>query len=388
MIKRAAYSRAVISLLILLISACLEPYAPDVSDGPIDLFVVDGFLDTSDGSATVKLTKASNLNDSNPTPMVQNASVTIESDDGSSFTIPEDTAGVYVASAIPVNASARYRIHILANGSEYASDFVEVKPTPPIDSVTHSFSEDGTTIYANTHDDSGTTQYYRWEYVETYEYTSRVYSEYKVVNGVPITRNEDEYIYRCYRTIPSTKIYVTSTVQLDKDIVRNFPLINIPPASNKLYIRYSALVKQRAIGKTEYTFLDQLRKTTEGIGTLFDPQPGQVLGNVHNLSGGATPLGYFSAGSTTSQRIFISYNDLPKYLKEQDLAFCTVDTICIVPGIFKTCIKNADQITDHDIIASGVYSPSGSLLGYTHTYPGCADCRLGGGVVKKPEFWP
>ncbi|MEO5978540.1 MAG: DUF4249 domain-containing protein [Chryseolinea sp.] len=389
MMKHSAmYSRAVISFLILLISACLEPYSPNIKDAAIDIFVVDGFLDTSDGSATVTLSKATNMIDGTPTPRVQNASVTIEGNDGSSYAVPEDTAGVYVASGIPVNASTQYRVHIVANGSEYASDYVQDKPTPAIDSVTRAFAENGTTVYVNTHDASGLTQYYRWEYVETYEYTSRVNSEYKVVNGVPISRNADESIYRCYRTVNSTKIYVTSTIQLEADVVRHFPLINIAPESNKLYIRYSAQVKQRAINKAEYTFLDQLKKTTEGIGTLFDPQPSQVLGNVHNLSGGAAPLGYFSAGSTTSQRIFIIYNDLPKYLKGQNLALCAVDTICIIPKIFKTCFKNADQITDSDIIAGGIYSVSGALLGYTHTYPGCADCRLAGGVVKKPEFWP
>ncbi|MEP6738639.1 MAG: DUF4249 family protein, partial [Chryseolinea sp.] len=115
MMKHSAmYSRAVISFLILLISACLEPYSPNIKDAAIDIFVVDGFLDTSDGSATVTLSKATNMIDGTPTPRVQNASVTIEGNDGSSYAVPEDTAGVYVASGIPVNASTQYRVHIVA----------------------------------------------------------------------------------------------------------------------------------------------------------------------------------------------------------------------------------------------------------------------------------
>ncbi|MEP6738638.1 MAG: DUF4249 family protein [Chryseolinea sp.] len=110
--RRLAFSTATIALTTLFITACLESYTPSVLDRDVDLLVVDGFLDTSDGSATVKLTKATTLDNGESAPRVQSASVTIEGDDGSSFDLAEDTAGIYVITAMPVSQATKYRIRI------------------------------------------------------------------------------------------------------------------------------------------------------------------------------------------------------------------------------------------------------------------------------------
>lgn len=110
--RRLAFSTATIALTTLFITACLESYTPSVSDSDVDLLAVDGFLDTSDGSATVKLTKATTLDNGESAPRVQSASVTIEGDDGSSFDLAEDTAGIYVITAMPVSQATKYRIRI------------------------------------------------------------------------------------------------------------------------------------------------------------------------------------------------------------------------------------------------------------------------------------
>ncbi|MEJ7664694.1 MAG: DUF4249 family protein [Hymenobacter sp.] len=63
----------------------------------------------------------------------------------------------------------------------------------------------------------------------------------------------------------------------------NSPNAPTPPSS-KLYYLYSILVRQYALTPEEFAYWDKLRKNTENLGTLFDPLPSQLSGNVHRLT--------------------------------------------------------------------------------------------------------
>ena len=45
-------------LLLLILTGCIEPYNPPAIADTIDILVVDGFLNGTDSSATVQLSKA------------------------------------------------------------------------------------------------------------------------------------------------------------------------------------------------------------------------------------------------------------------------------------------------------------------------------------------
>lgn len=370
---------------ICIMSSCVESYTPKLDVGEVDILVVDGFLDTSDSTVTVRLSKANALGSDTAKIKVEHAAITVESNDGSSFDVSEQSPGTYQASEIPVDPSKQYRVHVNVNSAEYVSDFESIKQTPEIDSVVWKPGDQETKIYVNTHDDTNNTHYYRWDYIETYEYNASILSAYKIVDKKPVERAYNEYIFTCWKTTESTKILINSTTQLQHDVVRDFPLISLPVGTIKLSKKYSVLVKQRALSAAEYDFLDQLEKTTESIGSLFDPQPSQVPGNIHSLTSGANALGYFSAGNSTTKRFFISFNDLPAYLQKVDRPYCSVDTICIRPLTF-LCVKNVNELEGNELLGAGLYDGP-VLVGYTLSYPFCADCRAQGGVLQKPSFW-
>jgi len=96
-----------------------------------------------------------------------------------------------------------------------------------------------------------------------------------------VLRTVDDYIFYCWNENPSTEILITSTDRLSENRVSRFPITVIPAGSRKISMLYSIQVSQRAISEEEYTFLKQLKQTTESIGGLFDPQPSQVPGNIN-----------------------------------------------------------------------------------------------------------
>ena len=369
-------------LLALLAAACIDPYQPQTSTEDINLLVVDGFLNSSDGSATVRLSHATALADENGIESEPNASVSIVTETGNAYPLTEQQPGTYLLAGLSIDPSVKYRLSIVTkDNSTYQSEYVAIKETPPIDSITWDYTDAGLTVRVTTHDESARTKYYRWEYIETWEYHAAVASDYIMEKKVPRYRRTDELIYKCWRTEPSTAIRIASSERLSEDLIYHFPLAYIPKESLKISAGYSILVRQSAISKSEYDFLEQLRKTTESIGGLFDPQPSQVEGNISNLNDPNAPvLGFFSAGAAKEQRLFIRYLDLPEDLKKRSPIYgCQVDTMCVassepLPFMCSITLKNA---TGNEILGSALYSGQ-AIIGYTLSSPACADCRTAG----------
>jgi Domain of unknown function (DUF4249) len=378
--NKKKYSIGIASTLIIAAAACLEPYQPPATDEVVNILVVDGFLNSTDGSATVSLGHTISLSSQDKPEPEFDAAVSILVEGGGSYALTQQDSGIYAISGLIIDPNAKYRLSVRTpDGEDYLSDDVEIIPSPAIDSITWDAKENGVNIMVNAHDAAGNTRYYRWDYVETWRYHAPLSSDYKVVNGVPVYRTDDERIYTCWRTIPSTKITITSTVRLADDIVYQYPVTFLPMGSSKISVKYSILIKQRGVSKNEYDFLQQLQKTTESIGGLFDPQPSQVTGNIRNLNNPLVPvLGYFSAGEVKEERLFIDFYDLPDYLQKttRPLGCFTQDSVFL-----------PHEWGGSETIVSAIYEGRG-IIGYTQTSPICADCRLQGGSLITPAFWP
>jgi hypothetical protein len=378
MIKSNPYKNLLFALLFLGIASCVEPYNPPAISETVDLLVVDGFINISDNSAKVSLSKATPIaNDDGHVPEL-NATVRIEDDNGDVYWLIEEGDGMYTLTNMDLSLSRKYRLIISrGNGKEYFTDYVELKQTPPIDSIAWAPTprRDGINIYTNTHGGNNNDRYYQWRFVETWEYTSKYFPGYEIRNGkvYPNTVN----VYQCWITKPSSEINIASSTQLNENAIRNYPLIFIPKGSQKISRQYSIIVEQRSLTKDAYDFWNQLKKTTENLGSLFDPLPSKVIGNLRSKNDVEEPvLGYFSGGSTSEQRIFIRASELPKDIYSIPVQGCPVDSIPVA------------QISNYpSMFLIGTYGTP-VVLGYTYSSDtNCMDCRDKGGDLKKPDFW-
>lgn len=117
---------------VILFTGCVEPYPPPVSDNEAGYLVVDGFLNASDGSITVKLSRAIPLSSADLPPAETQASIELEDSDGSTFTLTEQSPGTYSLSGLSVDFNKKYKLSITTTNNEsYESDFVEIKQAPP-----------------------------------------------------------------------------------------------------------------------------------------------------------------------------------------------------------------------------------------------------------------
>ncbi|MCE7041119.1 DUF4249 domain-containing protein [Dyadobacter sp. CY312] len=359
-------------ILVLVLNSCIEPFSPPEINSPDRYLVVDGFLNASNDTSWIELRHSQNTNDNATYSVESGARLTVESEGGSIYTFAEYGSGRYRLLPINISPADKYRLRIKrTNGQEYLSEYVKVSLTPPIDSINYRYDagRDAMVIQVNTHDQTNKTQFYRWKFEETYQYRSAYISSlvYNPETKQIDYRNED--INLCWATKKSNTIILGSTIKLTSDIIKDLPINVVAVNTNKLYIKYSILVKQYGLSQEEFEYWTNLAKTTQGTGSLFDPQPSQVTGNIKNVADvKELVFGYFSVSKEEKKRIFMT-----PYL-----------------GQFPRC-------DPPDTVSVGDYmnSPAGYLMHYhgknqdtlIRTSYGCADCRAQGGTTVKPSFW-
>jgi hypothetical protein len=360
--------------------SCVEPYEPPTIENGAGILVVDGSLNTI-GKSTIRLTRSQNLSETSNVNTELNALVSFEDETGSAFILTEDGNGNYSLPQQIFSLEKKYRVKIqTADSKEYASEFVPVVKNPSIDSVSWKVtSENGVQVYVNTHDPENKTQYYRWDYEESWKYVSAFNSRFDWLNGYPVLRTND--IYNCYQTKPSGKIVIGSTARLSQNLISNFPLVYMEQRSEKIRFKYSILVKQFGLTKEAYEYWLQLQKNTESLGTLFDPQPSQLTGNLTCISDPSEPvLGYFIAGSASEERIFISSDNLPRAS-----TYITSFSNCISLDTLFVFLLPLPK--SKDFLIESLPSGPGTITAYSYTSAACADCRTAGGTTIKPDFW-
>jgi hypothetical protein len=376
-------------VMTLLFAHCKQTYEPRVEAKNIRLLVVEGFLNSGQGPTMIRLSRTGDLKDTaiRPEPGAQ---VSVEGENGSNFTLTGNANGEYSIPQLVLNNNVRYRLHIkTVDGKEYVSDFASVKYTPPIDSITWQRENDGLRLYANARDPQNATRYYQWKYEETWEFHSAFYSSLKYIrdNSNSVTGLEYRYpdhsadttIYKCWKTQNSTSIVLGSTEKLTADVVY-LPVQYIEPHSEKLSVLYSLNLRQYALSQDAYLFLQKMKKNTEQLGSIFDPQPSELSGNIHCLTDPhEIVIGYVEITQEQIKRIFIHNSQVAGWSYFQDCAQLEID-------------NNPDSITKHgaDLTPTlpAKLSPLGGIVSfYAANDVRCVDCTLRG-TNQKPSFWP
>jgi len=373
-----------------MVFGCKEKYESPVESPTTGYLVVEGTINSGRGNTNIRLTRTTKL--SNKTIIFEkNAQVKVEGENNVAYTLPEKTTGNYSVDNLNLPNNQKYRLRIkTTGGKEFLSDFVEVKKNPPIDSISWKRESDGgLQLYIETHDDQNKTLYYQWEYTETWEFHSAYTSvlKYIYLNNAPqsvtyynpVTHSSDTTIIKCWQTDFNTNLLLGSTVKLNKDVVY-LPLVAIPPQSWKLTVLYSVIAKQYTWTKEGYEFLDKMKKNTEITGSVFDAQPSELKGNIHNVADPLEPvIGFVNICNVEEKRIWISSSQIPDWGYKMNCLYIEVE-------------NNPDSIgakaSDKLPISPVMEDPrSGRILTFSAAPRDCVDCTLRG-TNKKPAFWP
>ncbi|MDB5124163.1 MAG: hypothetical protein JWP94_2292 [Mucilaginibacter sp.] len=401
---------------LVVLAACRKPYLIPAITAPASYLVVEGIINSGSDSTIIKLSKTVNISNKTTVNPVLNALLTVESNKGGNYPLAAIGQGKYGSPGLNLDNTLKYRLRIkTADNREYLSDFVPVLNSPAVDTVSYGIRSNGIQIFTGTHDPQNSTHYYRWEYQETWVIHSHYYSFYQS-NGDTVTERDlvNNQVYQCWQSDTSNVIVLASSANLTKDVISNLPVTFVESTSPKLdgsqsiivnqyapsTSAYSILVKQYALTSDAYNFYVNLKKNTEQLGSIFDAQPSQNTGNIHSVTSPSEPvIGYISAGTTTSKRIFITNQQIPAaWLPNFVYSDCKLDSVYLytVPRGSAVAVNEEDEYFNYNkkgkyyaqqIPIAVLFNPlNGKVIGHTGSSRECVDCTLRG-TNKRPVFW-
>jgi hypothetical protein len=360
---------------VFILQGCVTQFIPEVGDSK-DYIAIDGLITDQNNAYKVEITRTSPLGSAFTRIPIEKCIVSITDNFENNYLLKEKSRGIYISDSLKFRGivGRKYILHITADGHNFESVPMEMKPVPPIDKVSAEIVYNNTyqlgkivpgyQIYIDAHDPQNGCRFYRWNFTETWEFQIPYIFE-TIVN------------WKCWKTAISDKIYIENTSVLSEDRVTRYPLNFITTETDRLTVKYSMLVRQFSLNENEYNYWSKLKRITEQIGGLYDVVPMSVESNIYCTdSPSEKVLGFFSASAVTSKRIFIEskLTGVPNFY-----AYCPTDTVPVgrpIPnlGISVFIIQQLNQT---------LTSPSVYVL---TRYKECVDCTLRG-TNKMPDFW-
>jgi hypothetical protein len=357
---------------------CTKPLElPDTKPNATILVVEGDVIAGNNAENTFYLSRLKTLQGKDSIPEL-NALIEIVSKDGTRWQVKQVGKGTYKSTLnIPTDKGISLRIQTV-DGKVYETPYQTPLVTPAIDSVTYQQVNEGMKVFAHTHDPKNNTRYYRWTYEETWERHAWFETYHDYINGSIVDRPASNQIFACWKTAIAPTIILDNSTSLSNDVISYKNITTIPYLSEKLYVRYSILVRQIALSKEAYEFWSILRKNTELTGTLFDPQPSQLSTNITCTNDPSrSAIGYVSVGTIAEKRIFVMNSAMNLWpSKNPDDACESVELPSKTAA--ENFLKNYPTYTVAYLITQG---------GFGVAMKQCVDCRFNGGTTQKPIFW-
>jgi hypothetical protein len=298
-----------LTLSILSLSACIDPIDLRVETEAGKL-VVEGLVTNQPGVYSVKLARSLSFNTNRKPPAYvleeTGASVVIEDSD-EQFVLEEIQDGVYATAAFTGQPGETYRLKITtADGKQYQS-YPETMPQPhPIDTLHYQYkviqdtytNTNGSTVVRDAYgfalsvistDPAQATNYYRWKVSGIFEFFSLV---------------DDITIRYCWA--PVFRIEPWVKVATDKDFNGNQFTQELAFIRYDRETKFLARVEQHTLTPEAYTYWKMISDQQVNTGSIFDPAPARIRGNMISLSDeNEVVLGFFQASAITKDSIMI-----------------------------------------------------------------------------------
>ncbi|MGL1887185.1 MAG: DUF4249 domain-containing protein [Reichenbachiella sp.] len=314
----------------MLLIGCIEPYDFQTDEAE-KVLVIEGGITNQAKAHVISLTYSYSLDSGANATVLNDAILKIESREGEVESLTGIGNGDYITrDDFAAVVGQEYRLLIQTTEENYASTYEILLGAPEIVDIYGTYTElpnedtneveGGVQIFLDVFDPSGNTNYYRYEYDDTYRIDVPFPSSIEVLS-------DSIYVYRqdgigtCYTDDFSSSLIVgTSINSLDNRLVE-FPIRYVSGSSQLLRSRLSMLTRQFAISENAYSYYRKLEDNRNSSGSLFDMQLGSVSGNIYSTSGkNEIVLGYFEVAGITERRDFFSQTDFGDEFERPEFA--------------------------------------------------------------------
>ena len=420
-------------------SACIDPFEFQPRDSEGILVVQATVTDTFEKQIVV-LTRAENLENVNIevrdsinvfTPFVNTfnervnpeiaAKVKLLDDQGNQFDFEDLGEGLYQSiNEFALIENVGYQLQIMTSNNErYESGFESLAGKSQIDDLyaKRDFNEngdEGVMIFADGSDLTGNSDFFRYEYVETYQIIAPSFNgaqleiireETEFVNDTTIlfpdakvvSITEEEQV--CYNSASSNTINLASTTALTSSTIAGHIVRFIDRNNPIISHRYSILAKQFLLNGEAHNYYQDLNNFAQRESVFTEIQPGFLESNIRrtDINNGLV-LGYFEIASVAEKRFFFNYVDffpneaLPPFFGDINCNRIIAPALgnperdgpqpmgCPGPSLIPRVLSN-------EISYLGINDSPGDCEGPYLMIPSiCSDCTILGSNIK-PDFW-
>ncbi|HEY5122502.1 MAG TPA: DUF4249 domain-containing protein [Ignavibacteria bacterium] len=383
----------------LFIAGCITEFIPNIKNSNNEYIIIDAKITDKEG-ALVKLSTLQGGKYLNQ-PLGIDANVEISDNTGGKIVLTKTSQGVYssIINGIPGRS---YTLSVkTADGNEFTSSSEMMDPVIPIDSVYGVFefrpsvnlkvNSPGVALYIDINNSTNNNKFFRWTYDETWLQKSPIrwmaYGTWDLKGNllkISFWPNNTPNNIKCFHYSTSNQILIKSTDQLKPGFLKENPLYFTDDLSGRFSIGYSVEIKQYSITPGAFLYFNQLEKSDELTGSLYDPIPSYIPSNIYNTKDASQKVsGFFVVSSVVKKRIFINPTDIVPggYMAGSSTSTCLDSTASSYSGA--AAIRRNSHLEIYDFIpASAMTSMAIKMANVT-----CFDCVSNGGSIQKPSYW-
>lgn len=298
--------------LVFLFSSCEDKLDVKVDDLTPRL-VVEGYISDGDKPVEVLLTYTTSYGYNFAVPKVSGAIVCLFDNEGNCTDLREVEEGVYssAGSQLEVKVGGSYAIEIsLPNGRNYVSSPEMVQEPLGIDSAyfeyfkREEYGRNGTVelvpsvqFFADIPNPLDEQNYLLWKWNGTYEYLPPLMS---IPKSCWIL---EEGMYSRFNLFGDENMETSQVRGLKIDYL---------DVDYRFNIKFVLEIQQYTIGAEAYNYFKSLKHQLDRSGSIFDPSPYRVVGNISNKNDPEEiVLGYFYAASLSKKHLRVKRVDIP-----------------------------------------------------------------------------
>ncbi|MCP1385434.1 DUF4249 domain-containing protein [Runella salmonicolor] len=196
----------------------------------------------------------------------------------------------------------------LPNGEVYESSPEKLMAVPEIDKLYSEFTENGSgdqrvgyNVFLDAKDPKDAPNYYRWQAIG---YRMRL------ATGVLNPFSGAMENKQCWQSFKKETIDIETDVDFDGNTIQKRLMLYSPAYSNGQYL---IEVTQMSLSREVYQFWRRMNEQLTRTGSIFDPLPSPVEGNISlKTNPNKLALGYFGASAVSKKRLIIFETDEAK----------------------------------------------------------------------------
>jgi hypothetical protein len=368
------------------LTGCREPFEPEIEASDLNVLVVEGYLDSEGLSSILDLSYTRSLqNDTGIKPVVLGASIYLESSGGKRYPLRELGNGSYeFKQDIPENDTYVLRI-FLSNSTSYSTIPLTPLVTPEIIDVGFTKNEAGVEVFLTTKGNTDADDFL-WTYDETWAFRPPISSQFKYDLKIKdvVLRTPDERIDYCYKTVRNSDLVLGTSSRFEDQFVFRQTINQLNQGDERLTVRYSILISQKALTKDASEFWEILNKNTDDLGSIFSPLPSIIRGNITQDQNPDVPvIGQIGLGKVQQRRLFIDIREVSPWRAEvPEYQGCILSSDTVLVRDYDSRFRSGVNIPAQAIIPDGLFNP----IGYRYSSLRCVDCTQRGTNVR-PDFW-